>query len=412
MSKIFVIVSTLKLNLHLMPNHQERKQLAMTTKNLPEHFAEFSEAKRNGFLRVKEIKDNGGYVAGIFCTFTPREILQAGGIHHVGLCGMSEDTIPYAERDLPKGLCPLIKSSYGYAVSEQCPFMYFSDIVVGETTCDGKKKMYELLSKIKEVYVLQLPQKANDESALMMWSEELHRFRTYIENRFQITITDEQLREASRIQNELRKVKREIMELERLTPPPFAGYDLYQLMDGTGFLFDELAVLAKLRTVLQEIKDRYAAGERPVSAQAKRILITGCPIMAVLDKTVKIIEENGGVVVCYENCGGIKTQRYLIDTEADDIITAIARYYLSIGCAVMSPDLQRINLLRELVDEFQIDAIIEIDLQYCQPYAVETFQIKNLAEELGIRYMNIDTDYSQSDQGQLVTRLCAFLETI
>jgi len=49
-------------------------------------------------------------------------------------------TIPEAEKDLPKNLCPLIKSSYGFAKTEKCPFFYFSDVVVGESTCDGKKK--------------------------------------------------------------------------------------------------------------------------------------------------------------------------------------------------------------------------------------------------------------------------------
>ena len=85
-------------------------------------------------------------MAGTFCTFTPLEILDAAGMLAVSLCGMSAETIPAAEVDLPRNLCPLIKSSYGFYVSDKCPYTYFSDLVVGETTCDGKKKMYELMS--------------------------------------------------------------------------------------------------------------------------------------------------------------------------------------------------------------------------------------------------------------------------
>ena len=202
------------------------------------------------------------------------------------------------------------------------------------------------------------------------------------------------------------------MGMEALNPPAFFGYDLYQLMDGTGFLFNEMAVLEKLTAVRDEIRRRYEEGERPVSPGAKRILISGCPIMAVLDKTVKVIEENGGVVVCYENCGGIKTHRHLIDTEADDIIGAIADHYLQIGCAVMSPDIKRYELISQLVDEFQIDGLIELDLKFCQPFEVEAFTVKELADELGVRYMNLSTDYAPADAAQLATRLTAFLETI
>ena len=67
---------------------------------------------------------------------------MAMGAASVGLCSMSDETIPVAEQTLPKNLCPLIKASYGFAVTDKCPFFYFSDVVVGETTCDGKKKMY------------------------------------------------------------------------------------------------------------------------------------------------------------------------------------------------------------------------------------------------------------------------------
>ena len=116
--------------------------------SLPEQFEQFGEARRAGFLRVKELKEQGGRVAGTFCTFTPLEILDAAGFTPVSLCGMSQETIAAAEAHLPANLCPLIKSSYGFAVSDKCPYTYFSDLIVGETTCDGKKKMYELLGEL------------------------------------------------------------------------------------------------------------------------------------------------------------------------------------------------------------------------------------------------------------------------
>ena len=126
--------------------------------SLPEKFEEFADARKAGFLRVKDLKEQGRKVAGVFCTFTPHEILEAAGFTAVSLCGMSPETIPAAEAHLPKNLCPLIKSSYGFAVSDKCPDTYFSDLIVGETTCDGKKKMYELLNRIKPTYILHLPQ--------------------------------------------------------------------------------------------------------------------------------------------------------------------------------------------------------------------------------------------------------------
>ena len=140
-------------------------------RDLPKLFDEFVDARKNGFLAAKEFKENGGKLAGTLCSYTPKEILDAGNIAAVGLCGTSNETIPDAEKVLPKNLCPLIKGTYGIASTEKCPYTYFSDIIIGETTCDGKKKMYELLNEIKETYVMHLPQGQDRPYAKDIWYE-------------------------------------------------------------------------------------------------------------------------------------------------------------------------------------------------------------------------------------------------
>ena len=109
--------------------------------DLPAAFEAFADARKAGFLKVKAAKEQGKRVAGCFCAFTPLEILDAAGLLTVSLCGMSPETIPAAETQLPRNLCPLIKSSYGFYLTDKCPYTYFADLIVGETTCDGKKKM-------------------------------------------------------------------------------------------------------------------------------------------------------------------------------------------------------------------------------------------------------------------------------
>lgn len=381
------------------------------TRALPERFAEFGDARKNGFLKVKEIKDNGGKVAGVFCTFTPLELLDAAGFTPVSLCGMSAETIPAAEAHLPKNLCPLIKSSYGFAVSDKCPYTYFSDIIVGETTCDGKKKMYELLNDIRPTYVLHLPQ-GELESSIDEWTNEIRRFKEYIESTFVITITDEALRTAARLRNEERAARLTLMELQKSKPPMVRGLDMYKTLEGAGFMFETCGRIAHLESLKADIENAYANGARPVNASAKRILITGCPIGGILEKTVKAIEEHGGAVVCFENCSGIKAAYQMVDTQADDILKAIAQRYLGIGCAVMTPNSIRLSNIEKLIAEYDVDGVVELDLQSCTPYTVEAYTLRKLMERLSVPYIAIETDYSQSDSGQLLTRLEAFLEML
>ena len=376
--------------------------------DLPAKFEEFSEARRQGFLRVKQVKENGGKVAGIFCTFTPTEILDAAGFISVSLCGMSNETVPAAETQLPKNLCPLIKSSYGFALTDKCPYTYFSDLIVGETTCDGKKKMYEMLGKLKPTYILHLPQ-GHDSDPVTVWTAELRRFIAFLEEKFNLTITDEALRQAARQRNAQRQAHMKLMELQKQTPPPLSGMQMYATMEGTGFMFTHEDRVNKLNQLRESVE---ANADRSAFAGAKRILVTGCPIGGVLQKTVKAIEENGGVVVCFENCSGIKAAFQMVDTEAEDIVKAIAQRYLQIGCSVMTPNTERMKLLPKLVEEYKVDGIVEVDLQACTPYCVESFQIKQLCEQINIPYLAVETDYSTGDSGQLATRLEAFLEML
>lgn len=376
--------------------------------DLPEKFEEFSEARRQGFLRVKQVKENGGKVAGVFCTFTPTEILDAAGFISVSLCGMSNETVPAAETQLPKNLCPLIKSSYGFALTDKCPYTYFSDLIVGETTCDGKKKMYEMLGKLKPTYILHLPQ-GHDSDPVTTWTAELRRFIAFLEEKFNITITDEALRQAARQRNAQRQAHMKLMELQKQTPPPLGGMQMYATMEGTGFMFTHEDRVNKLNQLRESVE---ANADRSAFAGAKRILVTGCPIGGVLQKTVKAIEENGGVVVCFENCSGIKAAFQMVDTEAEDIVKAIAERYLQIGCSVMTPNTERMKLLPKLVEEYKVEGVVEVDLQACTPYCVESFQIKQLCEQINIPYLAVETDYSTGDSGQLATRLEAFLEML
>ena len=81
----------------------------------------------------KKVKDNGGRVVGIYCSFVPVELIYAAKAVPVSLCATNEKPISAAERDLPRNLCPLIKASYGYALTDTCPFFYFSDFIRAET---------------------------------------------------------------------------------------------------------------------------------------------------------------------------------------------------------------------------------------------------------------------------------------
>ena len=379
-------------------------------KDLPEVFEEFAEQRKNSFLAVKKLKDQGVPVVGAYCTYFPQEIAMAMGAATVGLCSTSDETIPDAEKDLPKNLCPLIKSSYGFAKTDKCPFFHFSDVVVGETTCDGKKKMYEYMSEFKDIFIMELPNTQSEES-LKLWKSEIIRFKEYLEKKFDVTITEDDVREAIKVKTEVRRSLKRLYEVMRHDPAPITGHDLFKVLYGSGFKFDRKAIPAETDALVEKIEKEYAEGK--MLEKKPRIVITGCPIGGATEKVIRAVEDNGGVVVAFENCSGAKSIDKLVDEENPDVYDALARRYLNIGCSVMTPNPNRLDLLGRLIDEYKADGVVEMTLQACHTYNVETLAIRRFVnEKKGIPYINVETDYSQADIGQLNTRIAAFIEML
>lgn len=377
--------------------------------HLPAAFEEYSDARKAGFLKVKAAKESGKQVAGCFCAFTPLEILDAAGLLTVSLCGMSPETIPAAETVLPRNLCPLIKSSYGFYLTDKCPYTYFADLIVGETTCDGKKKMYELLGQGKKTYILHLPQGREVPYAREMWIAELRRFIAFLEGELGVSISREKLKAACEQRNALRTARCRLMELLKADDLPISGTELYTFLDGIGFNFDLEDAIAKTNELAEALS---AQKSDKVTPGGKRILVTGCPIGGVFQKVVGAVERAGGNVVCFENCSGIKPARCMVDTEADDLVEAIADAYLDIGCAVMTPDTRRFEKLPALMEEFRVDGVLDVALQACHTYLIEGRSIREICKEKNVPYMALETDYATADAGQIDTRIAAFIETL
>jgi len=352
-------------------------------------------------------KAAGRPIVGILCEYTPREVIMAAGGVPVCLCGGSAETIPAGETQLPANLCPLIKSTYGYHVEGSNPFLEMADLIVAETTCDGKKKMYELLAEARPVYVLELPQKVDDADALEHWRAELRKFRAFLEARWNVEISDDCLREAARVMNRERSLRRRLAELMTADRPPLTGRQLLDLKSSISGLETDFEQYEKALTLLGE-KEVCCQGEPPV-----RVLMTGVPMAHGSERVLEIIEDSGGLVVAMENCSGLKPILEDVRLDADDPIDALAEKYFHLPCSVMTTNDRRLESLGRLAEQYRPDCVIDLIWQACLTYDVESQRVKRYAEEqLGIPYLRIETDYSPSDSARITVRVEGLFETI
>jgi benzoyl-CoA reductase/2-hydroxyglutaryl-CoA dehydratase subunit BcrC/BadD/HgdB len=357
-------------------------------------------------------KRSGRPIVGILCEYTPRELIMAAGGVPVCLCGGSADTIPAAEQHLPANLCPLIKSTYGYHVLRSNPFLEMADLIVGETTCDGKKKMYELMAETRPMYVLELPHGSDNASALEYWVQELRQFRAFLSKKFSTDVSDEKIREAIRLLNRERALRRDVAGLMRSDHPPLSGRQVLDCKSSIWAMPDAMReygrVLDAFRPNPLRVSTEGCSGEGTV-----RVMMTGVPLVHGAERVLDIIEQSGGLVVVAENCTGLKPLLEDIDETATDPLRALAEKYFHLPCSVMTPNNRRLDTLRQLAADYRPECVVELVWQACLTYDVESHRVKRFVEDqLGLPYLHIETDYSPSDSARIALRVEALLETV
>ncbi len=326
------------------------------------------------FNHIQAEKQNGKPLVGVYCCFAPLEIFWAIGANVAVLCGSSADPIPAAEEDLPINICPLVKSSYGYVKTDTCPFNKISDVTVAETTCDGKKKMFELIKDKKPTYIMELPVMPGKEESFDFWLEKVRDVKNWIELQFNTKITDEMIEKAIKEANYRRSLV--LKAYDFLKPhPPFMTNDEIIALSGYAFYINGKPAQDSINHALQVLDKRKMNNESVASPMAPRILITGSPIMGATEKVYKIIEDSGGIVIVSEACSGIKPLLRPVEEDTGDPIRALAHRYFEFPCSVMAMNTRRLEQLDYLIKEFKPDAVVEIVLMGCHTYNIESYSI-------------------------------------
>lgn len=365
-------------------------------------------------LRIQELqqhKAGGGKVIGTFCVFVPEEIVRAAGGICIGLCSGIEIGSAQAEKVLPRNICPLIKSFMGFKLSKVCPYFESCDMVVGETTCDGKKKAFEILNDYVPVHMMETPQMKREKDR-RLWRSEVRDFLARMEEFTGGRITAESLRRSIKEVNGKRRALARLAELRKNNPAPISGKDSL-LIEQVAMYDDVERFTLKVGELCDELETRVKEGKGVHNPDAPRVIISGTPMAIPNWKVPHIIESSGAVITAEELCTGLRYFENTVPEDGNDIeqmTDSIAERYLGINCACFTPNEDRMEKLVRLAREYRANGVIHCSLAFCDPYLVEAGRVEKVLKEHGIPLLKIETDYGQEDTGQLKTRIEAFLE--
>ena len=368
-------------------------------------------------LRIKELleeKKTGRKIVGSYCVFVPEEIVLAANATLVGLCSGADFAMDEVEKLLPRNTCALIKSAFGFKLGKVCPYLESADMIVGENTCDGKKKAYESLAPLVDnLYVMDLPQVKSSNGKALLKAEYL-RFKEAVEKLTGHPITPASLEQGIRTVNAKRAAIHRLSQLRKADPAPISGLDA--LLANQVFFYDNPArFTAAVNTICDELEQRVETKAGVFPSKHPRIIVSGCPQAVPNWKLPMLIEASGAVIVGEESCVGERGTRNLTNESGrtvDEMIEAIVDRYFQVDCAIFSPNRERLEHVEEMVARYKADGVIHYGLQFCQPYLMEAMPIEKALEQKGIPCLRLETDYSMEDIGQLKTRVEAFIEQI
>lgn len=388
----------------------------MSQKNRPEKmdFFDMVLADVHGIrpAELVEFRKDGGKVFGTFCTFVPDEVIFAAGGIATGLCAGSQFWVPGGEKYLPANTCPLVKAMLGARFEKTCPFYRLADMYIGENTCDGKKKAYEILGTDVPIHVMDLPQMKRPKD-IDKWADEIKDLLAVVEETTGNKVTAESLAEWIKVINLKRAALERLYNLRKNDNSPISGTDSL-LISQIAYYDDPKRFTQMLNVLCDELETRVSNNVN-VAPGAKRIIISGTPMAIPNWKMHNIVETSGAVVVCEETCTGTRYFENYVDEAGktiDEMIHNIADRYMKINCACFTPNEGRFDDLIRLAKEYKADGVIDVNLKFCQTYDIEGYTLEQRLNEAGIKVLGLETDYTDTDTSQLKTRVEAFIETL
>ena len=375
-----------------------------------------SEIQGERIAEINRLRSQKKPAVGTFCIFVPEEIIVGAGGACYGLCGGSPATIPDAESELPRNICPLIKSAHGFKLQRTCAYTQSSDFIYGETTCEAKKKTWEILNKHHPVHVMNIPHMKREKD-LKMWSEEIREFKEHIEEVIGKKLTLEEMKNGTKIINEKRDALQRLDALRGMNPDviPISGKDGLFITQ-MGFLDDPVRYTQKVNQLCDELDERVKNKISVFEKDTPRLMVLGTPFAPPNWKLHTAVESTGGAIINEESCIGHRYYKDNVDLEnvedEETFIERLMQRYSKVDCACFTPNTPRIDKILKMYKNRQADGVIYYTLSFCHTYNVEAHLVTQALEKEGIPCLVIESDYSAEDIGQIKTRVEAFLESL
>lgn len=347
----------------------------------------------------------GGKAIGSFCSYAPEELFLAADVLGYRIFSTGEE-ISRADAHMQAYSCSLVRGALEESLAGRLEFI---DGVVFPHTCDSIQRLSDIWRlNVKEGFHLDLvlPVKLNTESARTYMIEVINKFKLEFEQKLGVTITEEKLKESVIICNNIRAAIQDLYQIRLQTPAKISGHDFHAVIKA-GMVMDRREFLVAIRELIDNL-EKLPTEDR----SDKRLVISGG--LCNMPDIYPVIEKSGALVVMDDLCTGSRYYEGMIDSETDDLLTAIAHRYSNrnVCPAKHSGIRSRGENLVKIAKESRADGVLFIYLKFCDPHGFDYPYIKQMLEENDIPCLLYEMEELSTTGGQFETRCEAFIEML
>lgn len=356
---------------------------------------------------LKAYKEEGGRIVGTLYNQVPEELLTAAGLLPFRIRAVGSKGTEAADARFTQVNCSLVKHFYDSAVKGRFDFL---DGLVATNGCDHIRKLHENWTSVLKPdysYLLCFPKRQGDDLQVDHLKKEIIQLKQSIENHFNVTITDDNLKSAIELHNRTRELQRTLYELRTKENPPISGTQALAIMMASTCMPREVynARLERLLELCQEAEG--------ITDYKARVVVYGGEIDSLA--LFEAIESQGALIVS-DSLGGFgkRSCDMTISTEGD-LYHNLADAYL-----MQRPGEPRLHgtraarweYVKSLMEETGAQGIIQIHIPICDLWSYERIMFDTYVEKQNLACLDLDTEYIFTSAGQTRTRVQAFVETL
>lgn len=351
---------------------------------------------------------------GTMCIQIPSEIIYALDAVPLRLCNGFYTDDEIGSDLMPSKSCPLVKATVGHLASEN--FNDKPDIIFSPTTCDQKTKAGAIVQNFGyEVIDVDFPRTKESEESREYWRRSVRKFSSDMSKNLNKKLTKKNLKASIQKIGYAQTLYHKLNDFRKNRLVPILGKDMFLITNA--FFFDKIDNwIAAVEELIEEVEQRAANQIHAGGKISPRIVYTGSPPIFPNYKIPLIVEQSDAIIVADETCSSNRMFNDRVSVDEwflNDMIDSIADKYLKgCTCPIFTKNDDRIRRIVDLVRSYGADGVVYQAFAGCQVYEMEQRSVLAAMEKEGIAILYVESDYSPSQQGQLTTRVEAFVESL